>query len=257
VECHKQPDVRASLEGWRQDNYAKWVGSIHGVKGITCDKCKGGNPNQSIKELAHIGVKKSTDPSSPIYYTRIPETCGACHQEVYEWFVQSKHFQNLYGHRLAPDCTTCHGSHSISPVSPMAISEACKFCHNKLTGIKPNVPKEAKEALMLISQAEEAITKARIAVEIAKEQGKDMGRAEKDIREAESKLEKSRSMWHAFNIGDFRKNLLEAMSLASKANSTARRLPETPWPERSICGATVLLLLASTPLAARFLKKLH
>ncbi len=84
-------------------------------------------------------LKDNLDPSSPIYRTNIPETCGKCHYGVFTIFRDSVHGVAFYrGVPDAPSCTDCHGEHDIrqaedprSPVSFMAVSEkTCPSCHS-------------------------------------------------------------------------------------------------------------------------------
>ena len=112
--------------------YAK---SIHNIaivekglnKSATCVDCHG----------AHE-LKDRFDPSSPIYRTNVPETCGKCHYGVFTIFRESAHgVAFTRGVPDAPGCTDCHGEHEIrqaadprSPVSFMAVSEkTCPSCH--------------------------------------------------------------------------------------------------------------------------------
>ena len=109
--------------------------SIHNIaivekglnKSATCVDCHG----------AH-DLKDRFDPSSPIYRTNVPETCGKCHYGVFTIFRESVHGVAFYrGVPDAPGCTDCHGEHEIrraedprSPVSFMAVSEkTCPSCH--------------------------------------------------------------------------------------------------------------------------------
>jgi cytochrome b subunit of formate dehydrogenase len=96
-------------------------------KSASCVDCHG----------AH-DLKDRLDPSSPIYRTNIPETCGKCHYGVLTVFRESVHGVAFYrGVPDAPGCTDCHGEHEIrqaddprSSVSFMAISEkTCPSCH--------------------------------------------------------------------------------------------------------------------------------
>ena len=96
-------------------------------KSASCVACHG----------AH-DLKDRLDPSSPIYRTNIPETCGKCHYGVLTIFRESVHGVAFYrGVPDAPGCADCHGEHEIrqaddprSPVSFMAISEkTCPSCH--------------------------------------------------------------------------------------------------------------------------------
>ena len=84
------------------------------------------------------GITRPNDPRSPIFRSRIPETCGGCHDAVYEEYRDSIHGKAAAaGITASPVCTDCHGIHSIrSPVDPdssvsaRAIARStCARCH--------------------------------------------------------------------------------------------------------------------------------
>ncbi len=73
-------------------------------------------------------------PTSPIYYSRQAETCGACHDKEARDWAQSVHGKAvLAGSHDAPTCTGCHDEHKIRSLrsrSAMTISEdVCSRCH--------------------------------------------------------------------------------------------------------------------------------
>jgi cytochrome b subunit of formate dehydrogenase len=137
--------------------------SIHNVaivekglnKSASCVDCHG----------AH-DLKDRFDPTSPIYRTNIPETCGKCHYGVFTIYRESVHGVALFrGVPDAPGCTDCHGEHEIrqaddpdSPVSFMAVSEkTCPSCHaaEKLAaryGIEVDKVKGYRESFHGLSQ---------------------------------------------------------------------------------------------------------
>ena len=72
-----------------------------------------------------------------------PVDCGMCHSEEAEQYDQSLHGRAAAkGDRLAPRCTTCHGTHNIqrasapgSPTSVMEIPRLCGQCHREGTPV--------------------------------------------------------------------------------------------------------------------------
>src|SRR5512141_962956 len=72
-----------------------WTGSAHQKRGVTCDKCHGGNPAAPGEKEAHQGVLGSKNPQSSIYYKNIPSTCGKCHGAEYFKFKRSLHYRLL------------------------------------------------------------------------------------------------------------------------------------------------------------------
>lgn len=212
VDCHKKPEVRHSLPQWPQDNYALWAGSVHAAQGFTCDKCKGGDPTKPSKELAHAGIKSSRDPSSPLYYLNIPETCGACHLEVYHQFTSSKHFINLKRDRIAPSCITCHGTHAVTTVDPEVIGEKCSLCHNEDTGIEPQVALEARNSLKKVKEVENTISGASEVLWWARIQKGTM--ADTNLHRATKLLSNSSVLFHSFNLPAFNLVIQESLAIS-------------------------------------------
>jgi hypothetical protein len=79
------------------------------------------------------------DPKSSIFRSNIPQTCGVCHTEITEQFVNSIHGAlAAKGRSDSPTCTTCHGIHGIkakidpdSPVNERRIAQTtCPQCHS-------------------------------------------------------------------------------------------------------------------------------
>ena len=104
--------------------------SVHGLA------LKAGHEDAATCRDCHDSheIISDTSPSSPIYFSRQADTCGACHdKEVREW-RQSVHGQAVMaGSHDAPTCTGCHDEHKIRSLksgSSMLISEdVCSRCH--------------------------------------------------------------------------------------------------------------------------------
>jgi predicted CXXCH cytochrome family protein len=121
------------------DQLAQYRTSRHGLalaKGdgnvAVCTSCHG----------AH-GVLPATDARSPVYPSRIVETCGACHgdaalmarygikgDELAE-YKKSVHYAALTQRNdlSAPTCNDCHGSHGAAPPGISSVSNVCGTCH--------------------------------------------------------------------------------------------------------------------------------
>ncbi|MBI5389733.1 hypothetical protein HZB01_05140 [Candidatus Woesearchaeota archaeon] len=226
VDCHKKPEIISSLPALEQNIFEDWRISVHGSKGITCEKCMGGNPTKFAKEAAHEGIKNSSNPKSPVYYKNLPETCGECHSGVYKKFTQSRHYQRLKANELAPECSTCHGSHNVALVEPLEISKKCSLCHNIETRIMPSIPREAEGALAIIKQVKNAVLKAESAIEVAREKRRDTTKAEVVLQEAKSILGVSGDSWHDFEIYAFKEELVNALYYADRAYNLASALAE-------------------------------
>ncbi len=113
------------------DYYRDWLDSPHRAGGVQCQHCHGGNPGAAEKHTAHSGVRSAQDPASSLYYRRQPATCGTCHAEKTEQFVQSKHYTALMAKSNAPTCTTCHQAMSRKPYYRDIVTNACRTCHTQ------------------------------------------------------------------------------------------------------------------------------
>ncbi|MGA7770634.1 MAG: hypothetical protein WCA27_30920 [Candidatus Sulfotelmatobacter sp.] len=81
------------------------------------------------------------DPKSSTFKFNVPGTCGKCHAQEGQNYIQSVHGQAIgRGNWLAPVCTDCHGIHTIqapdnpsSSVSAQALAQiTCARCHQGL-----------------------------------------------------------------------------------------------------------------------------
>jgi len=103
-------------------------GSVHAKSGeVTCTSCHGSHD-----------LRSQIDPKSMIFRSNIPQTCGSCHPDITEQFMESIHgVLAARGRSDSPTCTTCHGIHGIktrvdpdSPVSERRIAmTTCPQCH--------------------------------------------------------------------------------------------------------------------------------
>ena len=116
--------------------------SVHGLaqaKGqkdaAACADCHG----------AH-NILPPSAPESPLSFSKLAATCGACHDREAQEVEMSVHGQAVAaGHRDAPTCTDCHSEHKIVALkssSPLVISaEVCSRCHDsERLNTKYNLP---------------------------------------------------------------------------------------------------------------------
>jgi formate dehydrogenase gamma subunit len=116
--------------------------SVHGLA------LKAGNSGAANCQDCHDSHEIISDnsPTSPIYFSRQAETCGACHEKEVEDWRRSVHGQAVAaGNRDAPTCTDCHSEHkiqSLKNVSAITISEqVCSRCHaSERLNTKYNLP---------------------------------------------------------------------------------------------------------------------
>jgi len=121
------------------DQETQYWTSVHGQRlreGKTdvaqCASCHG----------AH-GVIAVRDPRSPVYPTRIPDTCGSCHadpEHMKPYGIPTDQLANyrkgVHGRALfdqgdlgAPTCNSCHGNHGATPPGIDSVSLVCGTCH--------------------------------------------------------------------------------------------------------------------------------
>lgn len=93
--------------------------SVHGV--IGCSAC------HAYIDLQTHPAAASDIESRRQYSIERAEGCRLCHGDAFEQYEGSLHSARVgEGHPLAPVCTGCHGSHS---VSPRTAYETCVGCH--------------------------------------------------------------------------------------------------------------------------------
>ncbi|MDH3519949.1 MAG: cytochrome c3 family protein [Myxococcales bacterium] len=147
--CHSDPELLVTNKKL-YEYYQQWQASIHKEEGVSCSDCHGGNPRSNDKTVAHGKGVASSDPDSGIYYQAIPETCGACHDDILEGFSKSNHFRHLVTkkqEKQGPTCVTCHGAINVDILTVNSVQESCARCHNETRGIHPEIPEKAHRLL--------------------------------------------------------------------------------------------------------------
>jgi formate dehydrogenase gamma subunit len=134
-QCHNDPGlVERHMVSIREPskNYLKSVHAQNILEGnldaAVCNDCHG----------THT-IKPAHDPESMVNRWNVAETCGNCHAEERDVFMNSIHGLALKaGIRDAPTCTDCHGEHDIEGPSgadsrvtrQMVSRETCPKCHD-------------------------------------------------------------------------------------------------------------------------------
>jgi hypothetical protein len=138
--CHADAKfINAYNPKLRTDQLSEYLTSVHGERNAegdpvpaTCTDCHG----------VH-GIQPVSIPSSPVYVTNVPETCGKCHadkkiMEPYgtptdqlETYTRSVHGTALFlhGDTGAPACNDCHGNHGATPPGVTSVANVCGQCH--------------------------------------------------------------------------------------------------------------------------------
>jgi len=118
--------------------------SVHGLA------LRAGHDDAATCQDCHDSHEIISDnsPTSPIYFTRQAETCGACHEkEARDWEASVHGKAVAAGSHDAPTCTGCHDEHkirSLKNVSAATISgEVCSRCHaSERLNTKYNLPSD-------------------------------------------------------------------------------------------------------------------
>lgn len=148
--CHSDINyMRRFQPSPRTDQLTEYWTSGHGKRlkatgdrqVAVCTSCHGGRH--------HIHAVR--DLESPVYPTRVAETCKTCHSDPkimagreyhgrplghnqYAEWKQSVHADALLkkGDLSAPTCNSCHGNHGAVPPEVDSVANACGTCHSKI-----------------------------------------------------------------------------------------------------------------------------
>ncbi len=146
IECHKDNIFRTQNPKLFR-YYSDWKSSTHNLAGVTCSDCHGGNPEAKTPEEAHIGGFIPSNPLSKVNYRNLPKTCGQCHQEIYQNFVESNHYKALINEEKAPHCATCHGSINSKAYFTTIVTTTCTYCHGSKHPDMPQIIDESEKIL--------------------------------------------------------------------------------------------------------------
>ncbi len=139
----------------RVDEVSEYWTSLHGQKlksGVTdvatCIDC------HSVHDIRRKG-----DPESPVYSTKVAETCSRCHSDPKRMRAQGRsipidqharwrrsvHARALLekGDLTAPTCNDCHGNHGATPPGIGSIRFVCGSCHAREAELFLASPKAA------------------------------------------------------------------------------------------------------------------
>lgn len=109
-----------------EDKYKETLDSTH-QKALAA-----GNIQAAVCTDCH-GAHDITPPDEP--RSRIPQTCGRCHSQIYDLYKESVHGAALIGEGNpdVPSCTDCHGVHDVQGPSnsPFRLfsPQICARCH--------------------------------------------------------------------------------------------------------------------------------
>ena len=137
--CHSKPAFMGRFRPQqRVDQFELYKTSVHGKKlasgddnVATCVDCHSVHDIRAVK-----------DAISPVYKTRLPDTCGRCHADAKKMAKygiptdQLDHYRtSVHGAALkkgdlsAPNCASCHGNHGAKPPEVESVAAVCGNCH--------------------------------------------------------------------------------------------------------------------------------
>jgi hypothetical protein len=222
VNCHSQ-----LLEPLRFGNrYLEWQFSRHQEKGVSCEKCHGGDPSAIDKQKAHAGALRSSDQRSRLHWKNQPETCNACHQNVVSAFVKSEHYKRLKGIGLGPSCNTCHAHMATEVIySPTETSDLCSQCHDAINFMKPSpeIPERAKETMMALQRADAVIKWAALMLAEGQRRNLSLTAEANEFKAAEGRLSEARVKWHTFSLDAVRKQADDAYLKGAKVKDELQK----------------------------------
>lgn len=217
ITCHSQVTQPLALS----NRYFEWHSSAHQERGVSCEKCHGGDPSTPDKIKAHAGIYPYANQQSQIHFRNLPTTCKSCHQGVAQSFVESKHYQNLKTTGLGPSCATCH-AHMASEVvlSPQQISNLCAYCHNTINGALPPqlaIGEKAEAVMQSLNRADVAVGWATSLLQEAEMKRRNIAVERMQVTAAQGMLKDAKFSWHAFDLEVTQKKADAAFSTAMKA----------------------------------------
>lgn len=198
VRCHSQLSTPVEMS----NRFLDWRTSAH--KGVSCDKCHGGDVAARDSARAHAGVLPASNKNSTIHEMNAPETCGRCHAPVVSSFVESEHYQRLKTSGLGPSCINCHPHMGTSVArAPSEGESLCTFCHNTVNGLlpqRPDIVRKAKTTLDAIARTNYMVAWIDESLAQAEKKKLDVKAEREDLRLLKMTLAEAKAGWHTFNL---------------------------------------------------------
>ena len=97
----------------------------------------------------------------------------------------------------------CHGPHEFKVLNVSEFQDLCSSCHNTEMKIAPDIPDKAVNAFENAEKLKNEIRIAQEAIKQAKQQGKDVTVAQKELDSALAIQDNLPILWHSFNLPHF------------------------------------------------------
>jgi len=131
--CHENAALMSRFKLSERHPFESYQETVHG------EAFRRGDRNAAVCTDCHGShdLHGAANSASRIFWRNIPDTCGRCHANVATVYRMSIHGQAAaQGIKEAPVCTSCHGEHTIRPVTDRAslvwrgaVTKTCSGCH--------------------------------------------------------------------------------------------------------------------------------
>ena len=217
LDCHSDADFIVTNKKL-YDYFQSWRASIHGLEGVGCVDCHGGNEGSASKSGAHGSNMAVGTRSSQVNFMNIPDTCGRCHGDFLESYQHSSHSKMLRSRKQeaqGPNCVTCHGSLNAKILDIRNVRETCQQCHNSVSGNQPAIPDKAEHLLNDLNaiRGYQKYISRRANPEKALETTKVL----------ETQLGNLALRWHTFDLEAIEADTSTLLAFAAKARDEVRK----------------------------------
>jgi hypothetical protein len=262
AQCHADAKTMAGYQYHGKplghEQYAEWLGSVHGRALLNKDKPDLGAPTCNNCHGNHGAV--------PPAVGSVANACGMCHGKIADLFANTRMKHRFVEEKL-PGCATCHGAHAIGPPSDkmvgMGTGAVCATCH---AGGKYGATLAGAEAANTIRVGLDELTHdiahAKETVAEADRLGMEVSGPRYDLRNAQSALTNARTLLHSFQPKPVEAALTDGQKVAASvqtkadealAEYTYRRvwLGASLAPILIVIGLLVLYIRTLPPVAAK------
>lgn len=212
VACHEHATSAIALG----HSFGEWKTSAHGVHGVTCDACHGGDPTTSDPDVAHQGVLPAAEEGSRVRSTELAATCGRCHVAERQAYEKTIHARRIQALGRGATCMTCHDAVGNHLPSPAELASRCAACHEE--------PLRAHVALAMLATTGSRLRAARRDVDETAGAEADWHRnASERLDDLESRYHTVQIEWHTFAVEELIRDSRDILSLTKLLDDEARK----------------------------------
>lgn len=163
--CHQNASfIKQFAPNLPTDQLSQYWTSMHG------QRIKAGDANAATCVSCHgaHGILSVHDTRSPVYPTRVVDTCASCHADAQRMapykiptnqvadYKESVHYRMLTvaNDLSAPTCNSCHGSHGATPPGVQSIANVCGTCHSQNMELFRSSPHQEAFAKLAVGACE-------------------------------------------------------------------------------------------------------